>query len=297
MAFTGIDSVVTSIATGKTRPVIPFTRTIDTGATTAAGRWHSMLTTGGTGGAMTLTGTAGTGIVLNSATVGALTVGANVATDIRHLLSFLGVTPSATVAPAVLVLTDLLHVYPSCALTGAPTGTSNHPTWTGTGDTRMTNAVGVQCSLLVTTATTAGNGQITPSYLDEGGAGPVAAPASLYAPSTTTPTGCFYGTASAAVTLGGPYMALAAGDTGVQRISSYAINVGATTGVGAFILHRPIASIPLAALNTPTERSFIADPFVLPRIYDDACLGLIIQVGGATTTGQTVTGHLAAVWG
>ena len=63
MAFSGIDSVVTSITGGKQLPMV-FNRTIDTGATSAAGRWHSLLTTGGTGGAMTLTGSAGTGVAL-----------------------------------------------------------------------------------------------------------------------------------------------------------------------------------------------------------------------------------------
>jgi hypothetical protein len=296
MAFNGIDSIAAAIAAGKVN-MLEFSRTIDAGATTAAGRTHSLLTTGGTGGAMTLTGTAGTGIALNGSTAGKLPIGADVATDLRHLLKFLAQTPSATVTPATLKLVDLIHVYPSCVLTGTPSTMSNHPTWTGTGDTRMTNANGVQCGILVTTATTAGNGQITPSYLDQGGAGPVAASRSLFAPSATTPTGCFYGDSGVAVTVGPPNMALAAGDFGVQRVSSYVINTGATSGVGAFLLYRPVMSIPLAALNVPSERSFISDTFTLPRIYDDACLGLMITLGGATTTGQVVQGDYASAWG
>lgn len=295
MAFTGIDSIVTSIGSGKAR-MLPFFRSIDTGATSVAGRWHSCLTTGGTGGAMTLTGTAGTGIVMNSSTVGALTVGPNVATDIRHLLSLYATTPAATAVPATLLLTDIIHIYPSCALITTPSTLSNHPTWTGTGDTRMTNANGVQASLLVTTALTAGNGQITPTYVDQDG-NSQAAPSSLYATATTHPAGCFYAAANAAVTLGLPYMPLAAGDYGVRQITSYAINTGGTSGVGCFILHRPIASIPLAAANTPTERSFISDPFTLPRIYDDACLGLFINVGGALVAAQTLGGSMSVVWG
>lgn len=297
MAFTGIDSITSAISSGGKSLMMEFSRTIDAGATTAAGRTHSLLTTGGTGGAMTLTGTAGTGIVLNGSTAGRLPIGSNVATDLRHLMKFLAQTSSATVTPATLKLVDLLHVYPSCVLTGTPSTMSNHPTWTGSGDTRMTNANGVQCALLVTTATTAGNGQITPSYLNQAGAGPTAAPRSLFAPSVTTPTGCFYGDAGVAVTIGPPNMALAAGDFGVQRISSYVINTGATTGVGAFLLYRPIMSLPLPALNVASERSFISDTFTLPRIYDDSCLGLFITVGGATTTGQVVQGDYVSAWG
>ncbi|CAB4139721.1 hypothetical protein UFOVP353_1, partial [uncultured Caudovirales phage] len=270
MGFSGIDDYVTETTSNGKTLLQNFTRSIDTGATSVAGRWHSMLTTGGTGGAMTLTGTAGTGIVMNRSTAGALPYMANTSPDTSHLVRMYGVTPTATAVPATIVLTDIIHIYPSCVLTGTPSTLSNHPTWTGTGNTRMTNAVGVQASLLVTTATTAGNGQITPTYFDQDG-NSTAAPRSLYAPSTTTPTGCFYGDSVVAVAVGSPYMPLASGDTGVQRIASYAINTGATTGVGAFILHRPIYELPLAAINTPSLLNLINEDPAFPRVHDDAC--------------------------
>ena len=294
MAFTGVDSVVSSIAGGKVFRG-SFTRTIDTGATSAAGRWHSCITTGGTGGAMTVTGTAGAGIVMTRSTAGALPLNANVTPDLRHLVSLYAQSPAATAVPGSLLLTDIIHIYPSCVLTGTPTTLSNHPTWTGTGDTRMTNAIGVQCSLLVTTATTAGNGQITITYADQDNNAATAG--SLYAPSATTPTGCFYGATNTAATVGGIYMPLAAGDTGVRQVTSYAVNVGATSGVGCFILHRPIAEIPLVAANTPAERSFLSDPFLIPRVFDDACLALFVKVGGALTAGNVLEGAYNCIHG
>lgn len=291
MAFTGYDSVIAAEVAGKSRR-INWNRTVVTGATSAAGRWHEMLSGAGTGGSMVLTGTAGAGIVCNKSTAGALPIGPDVATDLRYLLKAMAVTGGATLAPATILLTDIIHIYPSCVLTGTPTTLSNHPTWTGTGDTRMTNAQGVQCSLVVTTATTAGNGQITPTYVDQGG-NSQAAPSSLYAPSTATPIGALYGQTTTAVTVGGPYMPLAAGDSGVRQITSYAINTGATSGVGAFILHRPIEEIPLAAANVPGMLEWMLGE----RIYDDACLGMFIQIGGAATVGQQVTGSFGTVWG
>ena len=291
MAFTGVDSIVASRTSGKTRR-IQFNKTVVTGATSAAGRWHEMLSGGGTGGPMVLTGTAGVGVVCNSATAGAIPAGPAVATDLQHILSALAITGGGTLAPAVIVLTDIIHMYRSCVLTGAPTALTVHPTWTGTGDTRMTNANGVQCSLVVTTAGTAGNGAITPTYLDQAGASQ-ASPRALQAPVATAPIGCLYGDTSVAVTVGGPYMALAAGDLGVQQITSYAIGTGLTTGVGAFVLHRPILEIPLAAVNVPNMLEWILGD----RIYDDACLGMFIQIGGAATTGQQVAGSLQTVWG
>ena len=291
MAFTGVDSIITSRTSGKTRR-IPWNRTVMTGATSAAGRWHELLSAGGTGGPMVLTGTAGAGVACNSSTAGAIPIGPSVSTDLQHLISAMAITGGATLTPAVILLTDIIHMYRSCVLTGAPSTLSAHPTWTGTGDTRMTNANGVQCSLVVTTAGTAGNGAITPTYLDQDG-NSQAAPRSIQAPVATAPIGCLYGDTSTAVTVGGPFMPLAAGDTGVRQITSYAINTGSTTGVGAFVLHRPICEIPLAAANVPNMLEWILGD----RIYDDACIGMFIQIGGAATVGQQVSGSFQTVWG
>lgn len=193
----------------------------------------------------------------------------------------------------MLLLTDIIHIYPSLALITTPSTLSNHPTWTGTGDTRMTSAAGVQASLVVTTALTAGNGAITPTYTNSAGVGSKVSPRALQAPVATAPVGCLYGDTGVAVTVGGPYMPLVAGDLGVQSIQSYAITVGGTSGVGSLILHRPIKEIPLAAVNTPTMMEWLIDE----RIYDDACLGLFLQIGGAATTGQTVIGGFDVVTG
>lgn len=296
MGYTGYDDLTTQTTTNAKTGHIWFNRTIVTGATSVAGRWHECLSGNGTGGAMTLTGTAGAGIAMNRSTAGALPLNANVASATRHLQYLWATTPGATVVPGTALLTDLIHIYPSCVLTGTPTTLSNHPTWTGTGDTRMSNAVGVQCSLVVTTAGTAGNGALTPTYLNQAGSS-VASPRPLYAPSATAPAGCLYNDSGVAVTVGGPFMPLGARDTGVQRISSYTIGTGLTSGVGAFILHRPIAEIPLNLANLASVMGFVTAIPTFPRIYDDACLGLFILVGGALTTGNVITGHLAYGWG
>lgn len=292
MAFSGVDSIITSRTSGKTKR-INWNKTVVTGATSAAGRWHEMLSGGGTGGAMVLTGTAGAGVACNASTVGALPVGSNVATDLRHLLSAMAITGGATLTPAVILLTDIIHIYRSCVLTGTPSTMSAHPVWTGTGDTRMTNANGVECSLVVTTAGTAGNGAITPTYVNSAGVTARVSPQALQAPVATAPAGCLYGQTNTAVTVGGPYMPLVAGDQGVQQITSYTIGTGLTSGVGAFVLHRPIAEIPLAAANVPNMLEWILGE----RIYDDACLGMFIQIGGAATAGQQVSGSFSTVWG
>lgn len=295
MGFSTVDSLYNAITTSGQILSVPFTKTINTGATSAAGRFHELLSAGGTGGAMTLTGTAGTGIAMNSATVGALPIGPAVETaQTKHLLSMTVNTPATTLTPAMLVLTDIIHIYPSLVMVTTPSTLSNHPTWTGTGDTRMTDAEGVQLSALLTTASSAA-GQITPNYRDQGGADQATA-RSMHGPVAAHPAGALFGDTGVTATPGGYVAPLAAGDYGVQRVNSYAINTGATGGTGCFILHRPIATIPLAAANTPTVIDFSTGPIRLPRIYDGACLGFFVQIGGALTTGQVINGELVFGW-
>jgi hypothetical protein len=299
MGFPSIDALVSGITVSNRIAKLGFNKTIKTGATSAAGRWHEMFSAGGTGGQMVLTGTAGVGSARNRSSVGALPLNADVAALTRHLLSLTAVTSSATAVPSYLLLTDIIHIYPSLALTGAPTALSSHPIWTGTGDTRLTNANGVQASLIVTTATTAGNGQITLTYTNEvGTAGrtTTAPEGSLFAPSATMPVGSCYNQTNTALTTGGLYHPTQAGDLGIQSVQSYVVNTGATSGVGALVLHRPIAYIPLVAANVAGERDFLNQIPALPRIYDDSCLGFFIQVGGGLTTGSVVAGEIQYAW-
>lgn len=296
MGWTSADAFMTDVTVNNKFARLFWNRTIYTSATSVAGRWHELLSQGGTGGAMTLTsGSPGAGIVCNRATVGALPLNANVANDIRRLITFGGISSIATVHPGYLLLTDIIHIYPSCALTGTATTPSNHPTWTAVGDTRMTNPSGVMVSLIITTAGTAGNGLITVTYKDEGGNAGTSG--NFYSPSVTLPMGAMYAQTGAVVTTGGPFLPLATADLGVKQIDSYTITTGLTSGVGSFILHRPIASIPLAAVNLAGERDFLSGFPLLPRIYDDACLGMFIQVGGALVAGAAVSGEINYGWG
>lgn len=295
MGFSTVDALYNAITTNGQILSVPFTKTINTGATSAAGRFHECLSVGGTGGATVLTGTAGTGLAKSSTDIGALPIGPAVeSSQTKHLLSMTVNTPATTLTPAYLVLTDIIHVYPSLVMVTTPSTLSNHPTWTGTGDTRMTNAKGVQLSALLTTASSAA-GAITPNYKDQDG-NDQAITRAIYGPVAAHPAGACFGDSGASATPGGYTAPLAAGDYGVQRVNSYTIGTGATGGTGCFILHRPVATIPLAAANTPTVIDFTTGPIRLPRIYDGAHLGFFVQIGGALTTGNVISGELVFGW-
>lgn len=297
MGFASADALYNAITTNGQILAVPWSKTIQTGATSAAGRWHECFTAGGSGGVGVLTGTAGTGIVMDATKAGALPFGPAVETTYtKHLLSMSATTPATTLTPAYLMLTDIIHIYPSLVEVTTPSTLSNHPTWTGTGDTRMTNAKGVQLSLVQTTASSAA-GAITPTYVDQdNNAGQVTARA-LQGVVAAHPVGALWADTGVAATTGGACAALGVGDYGVRQVNSYAIGTGATGGAGAFVLHRPIATIPLAAANTPSERDFTTGPIRLPRVYDNSCLAFFVMIGGALTTGQVIEGELVFGWG
>lgn len=295
MGFSSADALYNAITIDGKILAIPFSKTIQTGATSAASRWHECFTAGGTGGVGVLTGTPGTGIIMDATKAGALPIGPAVEAGMtKHLLAMSLTSPSATIAPAYVMLTDILHVYPSLVEVTTPSTLSNHPTWTGTGDTRMTNAKGVQLSMIQTTASSVA-GALTPTYTDQDSNSQACARA-LQGAVAAHPVGALWGDTGVNATVGGPCAALAVGDYGVRQVTSYAIGTGATGGAGAMILHRPICTIPLAAVNTPTERDFSTGPIRLPRIYDNSCLALLVMVGGALTTGQIIEGELVLGW-
>jgi hypothetical protein len=104
-----------------------------------------------------------------------------------------------------------------------------------------------------------------------------------------------YGGAAAGGVLSTPLMGRATGDLGVNELNSYAITSGGTTGTVTFLIHRPIATIPLIAANAPSVKNYVGS--LLPQINDNACLGLFVNIGGALTTNQVLQGELQLAWG
>jgi hypothetical protein len=301
MPFQSVDEIVDASTNGR-KQVLDFSRTLVTGATSAAGRWHEALSGAGTGGPFTLTGTAGAGVVCNRLTAGALPLNADVTPATRHVLNANVITSSTTAVPSYVLLTDIIHMYRSCSVVTTPTTLTNHPTWGGAGDTRMSNANGVYASVLMTTASTAA-AQLTLTYTNQAGTAgrtTTAPNGSVFGPVAATPAGCFLNQTTVTATTGGLFSPLSSAggvvDTGVQRVDSYAINASGTGGSACIILHRPIAWIPVAAANSASVLDFLTGVPGLPRIYDDACLAIISRVGGAYAAGGVIEGQISYVW-
>lgn len=88
---------------------------------------------------------------------------------------------------------------------------------------------------------------------------------------------------------------LSATKQGVRSVEA-GLNVGTAAAAGAanLLIIRPLARIPLLA-NVWNEVSFLDDTMGLPRIFDDATLGLALLA--STTTATTVWGTINCVYG
>jgi hypothetical protein len=92
------------------------------------------------------------------------------------------------------------------------------------------------------------------------------------------------------------YMPLAAGDVGIQKLTQLQLSANVASGTLAYTIGHPIAIFPSASGNQLMPFDGINSAFNLVRIFDSACLSLLIlPVGGSGATQyygsfQTVTG-------
>ena len=298
--FSSVDDMVLEMTTNKKYTRAVGQRIINTGATSVAGRWHECfaVSTAGTGGAGVITGgTAGRGYAFDSSSAGAIPINpAAVSSDLRYLTTMMASTAIATAVPLTVMLTDILYVYQANVVTGTASTIDNG---TNAKPTRFTldsvAGKGVQCSAVVAgTAIGAATPLLTVTYTDcvNGGS----RTGTVIASAASLPIGSLFSGGNQAV-LGSPFMQLQAGDTGVASIQSYAITSGGTTGTVAFVLHRPIATVPVIAINTPGERDMLFQFPSMPQIQDSACLTFLALIGGATVVNSPIYYELGMAWG
>jgi hypothetical protein len=282
MGFSSIDALVAAVTAGQNLKAF-FQKSSNNAAGSAAGRWHDTLQWTGIPTAMSLGGTAGTAVQLTSATAGALPLNSAVSPNTRHLLNLAAWSPTATAPPATIILCDFLLIYPSLAVTGAPTTLTN-----GVALPRYTSGEGVMGVVTVNSGLGAASPALTFTYTNTVPTGSRVAAAHTSPVNSAPLSTCF-------LTDGSPFIRLASGDTGIRSVQSYTLATG-TTGTASLLLCKPLATIPLLAINTATERDFLYQLPSLPRIEDNACLGFLIQVGGALITGGILMGYADMAW-
>lgn len=282
MGFQSLDDFTNEVSVNNKITKAYFQKTSNNGAASVAGRWHDALQWSGFPAAMTLTGTPGTAFTLSGSTTGALPMGGNVSPDTKHLLKQWATSPTATAVPANLILCDFLVVYPSLNV-------STPSTLTPAALPRYTTGDGVMGVVTVAAALGAASPALTFTYTNQAGTGSRVATAHTSPGNSAPLSTCF-------LTDGSPFIRLASGDTGIRSVQSYTIGSG-TTGSASLLLCKPLEEIPLFAINTGSMLDYYFQSPSLPKIEDGACLGYLVQVGGALVAGGIIQGSATAVWG
>jgi hypothetical protein len=253
MAITTLSGLLSGM-----RPFIDFHKA--TATAEGAATWHSLWKTAGfpAAGSTPSAYTVGSGYVPISTTTGALPY-VNPSTG-ESILSYLSASGAAS---GTLIVYDRLWHCSGLTTAAATTLTVTSP---GVISRGYDGYVGTELWGEVYTAPGATTATWTVAYTDQGGS---AGTATYTHPANAETAGQMF-----------PFT-LAAGDTGVQAVTSFTTSVSSGTAgsIGLTILKR-IAEIPLA-VNTKNSLDGVA--LGTPNILNDACLAFMVQCTGTST--------------
>lgn len=275
--FTSRDDIINELTVNGKADVWNFYK-ISPSPSEAAGVWHSMWRgVGNPGAGANPAGTPGTAHTSDAAGVTAGSIWfPDRSTDQKHLLSFGAMANTA----CTLMLYDRL-----AGVGGVVINTTGSKTINSAALDRYsgTAAVANEAWVEISTASTATAGVFNlNSYTSADG--------------TTGQTGGSVTMPAAALNIDSMVqLPLNASKQGIRSIEA-GLNVGTatTTGVANIIIIRPLARVQLIA-NQWNEVSFLDDVGGLPRIYDNATLGLAYCANSAATA--TVWGTVSCAYG
>lgn len=95
----------------------------------------------------------------------------------------------------------------------------------------------------------------------------------------------------------GPFMPLAAGDSGIAKVDNVQISSTYTSGEFSVGLCKPLLTLPMTTIGVAAERDLVNQLPSMPRIYDGAALYWMIYHGANTPINSAFYGHLDFGWG
>lgn len=225
---------------------------------------------------------------LAQSTDGGIFHGGNVAPATKHLKRFTALTLTATALPMPLMLCDYLLFYPFI-----DEGTTDEQTLDNTVTLpRHTDGAGVRI-MAVSVAGRTGGQTFRVTYTNQDGtSGRVSATVKQ---TTAAANGNVVTSDRAVVNCAGPFIPLAAGDTGVRSIESVQMISGPDVGLFALVLVKPLAQAMIRGIDAPVEVNYLTDFAQLPVIADDAYLNLIACPQG-TLAATAIHGDITTVW-
>ena len=287
MAIQSIDNLIAAISAGKTR------RTdwnkITGAAAYVAGRSYDLSILAGHPVANAYTGTALAFQACNAASTFGIYNNGAVTPDIKHLLNMGLVTTAATGVPSTVHLLDLQGYWP-----GISNNTLSAQSLTGTPTLRYASGAGLRLYQVQTAVAGATAQNLNLSYTDQAGNAGNVMPVTVSM--TASAIAGQISHSGIAANNYGPFLPLAAGDSGVQNVASVTMSA-ANTGTFALCLAKPLASITLGTVGLYHEKDLLNQIPSLPVVKDDACIVAVLVAGGAVAAATTFMGHIETVWG
>jgi hypothetical protein len=287
MAIQSINGIINAISAGK--KVRTDWNKLFGGTAATAGRSYDFSGLAGFPVANTWTGTALAFQECDDTTGWGIPHGGNVSTDIKHLLNLGGITTASTGIPGTLMLVDVEGYWP-----GITNNSATAQTLTGTPVLRSTNGAGLRLfwSQTAVNGSTAQN--IALSYTDQSGNTGNALGATVAMTASSAVSHITHSGTSA--NNYGPFLPLAAGDSGVRNVASVTFSA-ANTGTGALVLCKPLMELPLGIVSVYHNKDCLSQIPSLPVIPDGACLSWVFIAGGAVAANTTFLGHTEYIWG
>ena len=142
-----------------------------------------------------------------------------------------------------------------------------------------------KCREFFCAAPTTGGGSFSFTYINQDGIEQTAPTQSF---STAAANIASIITSEQATAAGGqPFLRLASGDTGIRSIVTWT-NLGASGGLGAVALVKPLTDHVIREINTPSEITLVSMRPGAPRVVDGAYLGLIMNCAATVAAGLLV---------
>jgi hypothetical protein len=279
-----------------------------------AGSWHDLGALGGSPFADTTTpgnNYAGTSLTYVATTdtstlPSSIWAGGNVSTATKHILNVMAMCgPAAAGAPWILMLVDQLgYVRIQGASSADVTGTGSRTvTMTALGaGARYPYGEGSRLYFSSLVAPATGGPNISALTYTNSNSTPATGKTMPYTVSmAAAPAVTALPHTGNAANRYGPFLPLAAGDTGVADIEAFTFSGGtAYTGTtGVLVLHHvvPLLSIPVLASGVAAERDLVNQLPSMPRVRDGAHLKWLMFSTGATTANSPLITSLDFGWG
>lgn len=224
--------------------------------------------------------------------------GPNVSPSTKYLrkLTIQGHTTTNVVPyPMSMILCDYIMYYPTI-----DDGTTDEQVMDNTVTLpRYTDGAGVQM-IAVTTGARTGGQTFSVKYTNQDGVTGQVTP--TLTQNTSTLLGTLTNTDRNVANGSGPFIPLAAGDSGVRAVESVTMN-GVDVGLFSIILVKPLAFITsrehmntnTGAPGVPYEKDLLMYDNTIPIVYDDAFLSMVVLPQASLST-TTLVGGLKVIW-